>query len=77
MLWSVSLTGTISPRAERGEYDKEEKGKNMKEIEREDYSWQEMADLTHATQVQIFQWCGCEEQEEFPYADCPREKVGA
>ena len=31
------------------------------------YSWQEMAELTHATQVQR-----CEEGETFPYDDCPR-----
>ena len=48
-----------------------------KDLSQEDYSWQEMANLTHATQVQIFQWCGCEEQEYFPYVDCPREKVSA
>jgi hypothetical protein len=36
-------------------------------------SWQELAELTHATQVERFNWCSCEEQEEYPYADCPRE----
>ena len=39
-------------------------------------SWQELAELTHATQVERFNWCSCEEQEEYPYADCPREGEG-
>jgi len=39
-------------------------------------SWGELAELTHATQVEQFNWCACEEQEQFPYGDCPRlEKV--
>lgn len=36
------------------------------------YSWSELAELTHETQVENFGWCSCEEQEDFPYADCPR-----
>ena len=38
------------------------------------YSWSEMAELTHATQVKIFGWCGCEDNDgnENPYADCPQ-----
>lgn len=36
------------------------------------FSWGEMAELTHATQIEKFNWCGCEEQENFPYDDCPR-----
>jgi hypothetical protein len=40
------------------------------------YSWEEMAKLTHVTQVDIFNWCSCEEQEQFPYDDCPREGEG-
>ena len=36
-------------------------------------SWGELAELTHATQVEKFNWCSCEEQEQFPYADCPRQ----
>jgi hypothetical protein len=35
-------------------------------------SWGELADLTHATQVSQFGFCTCEEQEYFPYSDCPR-----
>jgi hypothetical protein len=40
-------------------------------------SWGELAQLTHKTQVEQFNWCSCEEQEYFPYSDCPRgeEKV--
>jgi hypothetical protein len=34
--------------------------------------WSELADLTHATQVENFGFCTCEEQESFPYEDCPR-----
>ena len=35
-------------------------------------SWGELANLTHASQVELFNFCSCEEQEEFPYDDCPR-----
>lgn len=35
------------------------------------YSWGDMADLTHATQVEIFGWCGCEDSEP-QYDDCPK-----
>jgi hypothetical protein len=38
----------------------------------ESISWGELALLTHATQVAGFNWCWCEEQESFPYDDCPR-----
>lgn len=34
-------------------------------------SWGEVANLTHAKQVARFNWCACEEQEDFPYLDCP------
>lgn len=36
-------------------------------------SWGELAELTHNTQVQIFGWCSCEDNEgnENPYDDCP------
>lgn len=37
------------------------------------FSWQELAELTHDTQVEIFGWCACEEQEQFPYDNCPRK----
>jgi hypothetical protein len=42
----------------------------------ESMSWGEVALLTHATQVERFNWCSCEEQEQFPYDDCPREGEG-
>lgn len=40
-------------------------------------SWSELADLTHATQVDKFGFCTCEDTEwdEHPYIDCP--KTGA
>jgi len=38
-------------------------------------SWGEIANLTHKTQVEQFNFCSCEEQEYFPYADCPKETV--
>lgn len=34
--------------------------------------WSDLALLTHETQVEKFGFCTCEEQEEFPYEDCPR-----
>ena len=37
------------------------------------HSWEDMANLTHETQVQEFNFCLCEEQEQFPYSDCPKE----
>jgi hypothetical protein len=42
----------------------------------ESMSWQDIANLTHATQVERFNWCACEEQEQFPYEDCPRVGEG-
>ena len=43
--------------------------------DREDWSYGELADFTHAKQVAVFQWCGCEDNEgnENPYADCPKD----
>jgi hypothetical protein len=38
-------------------------------------SWQELSELTHATQVEKFNFCTCEEQEYFPYSDCPRPAI--
>ena len=32
----------------------------------------ELAEFDHAHQVAHFNWCQCEEQEYFPYDDCPR-----
>jgi len=38
-------------------------------------SWAELTQLTHATQVERFNWCMCEdnEEQENPYNDCPKE----
>lgn len=37
------------------------------------YSWGDMANLTHATQVETFGWCACEDtnSDTNPYSDCP------
>ena len=35
--------------------------------------WSEIAELTHETQVNLFGFCTCEEQEYFPYEDCPQK----
>ena len=37
--------------------------------------WSDLAELTHATQVEGFGFCSCEEQEYFPYSDCPKGGV--
>ena len=34
--------------------------------------WSDLAELTHESQVELFSFCTCEEQEYFPYDDCPR-----
>ena len=44
-------------------------------MSQESMTWSEVANLTHATQVERFNWCSCEEQESFPYDDCPRLKT--
>ena len=57
-----------------------QKGYNDVEIDvtvdasQQSYSWSEMAELTHTTQVKMFGWCGCEDNDgnENPYADCPQ-----
>lgn len=36
-----------------------------------DYSWEEMANLTHETQVETFGWCACEDDAPM-YDDCPK-----
>ena len=38
-------------------------------------SWAEIAELTHATQIERFNFCMCEDNEgnENPYNDCPKE----
>jgi hypothetical protein len=37
----------------------------------QDHDWLYMANLTHKTQVAEFNFCLCEEGEQFPYEDCP------
>lgn len=37
-------------------------------------SWSELAELTHATQVEWFGWCECEDQGTLVYMDCPTIK---
>jgi hypothetical protein len=65
--------GSLSLKAnERG---RERVSKIKRHLE-ESMSWGEVALLTHATQVEKFNWCACEEQEQFPYDDCPREGEG-
>lgn len=44
----------------------------IREFDDKVYYWSDLADLTHETQVEEFGWCSCEEQEYFPYDDCPR-----
>ena len=36
-------------------------------------SYEDLSELTHETQVALFNWCGCEDNEgnENPYPDCP------
>jgi hypothetical protein len=45
----------------------------MSDLSQESMSYSELAELTHDTQVERFGWCACEEQEAFPYSDCPRK----
>jgi len=39
---------------------------------REDWSYGELALFDHPKQVKEFGFCFCEEQEYFPYDNCPR-----
>lgn len=45
-------------------------------MSQESISWSELAELTHATQVEKFNFCTCEDNEgnENPYSDCPTQK---
>ena len=38
------------------------------------YSWSEMAELSHTSQVSMFGWCGCEDNagDNNPYPNCPK-----
>ena len=46
--------------------------RHLEDLSQKSYSWQDMANLNHDTQVETFGWCACEEQEQFPYDNCPR-----
>jgi hypothetical protein len=50
--------------------------KERERIMSDSISWSELAQLTHATQVERFNWCWCEDNEgnENPYNDCPKEE---
>jgi hypothetical protein len=53
--------------------------KSIDESEREEaISWSELAELTHATQVERFGWCICEgtNGEGQLADDCPKEESG-
>jgi hypothetical protein len=43
-------------------------------MSQESMSWAEIAQLNHVKQIERFNWCGCEEQLDFPYDDCPRKE---
>ena len=49
--------------------------RERKRMNEESISWGELAELTHATQVERFNFCTCEDNEgnENPYDDCPKE----
>jgi len=70
---SYYLRPSDMARASHTKQDKrQEKGQEMME---DSISWGELAELTHATQVERFNFCLCEEQEQFPYEDCPRREI--
>jgi hypothetical protein len=45
----------------------------MTKIDPENISWGELAELTHKTQVELFNFCLCEDNEgkPNPFDDCP------
>jgi hypothetical protein len=44
-------------------------------MEEDSISWAELAELTHATQVERFGWCICEDPEQGQLAeDCPKRE---
>lgn len=48
---------------------------NMEEGEDDSISWSELTELTHATQVERFGWCICEDPEQGQLAeDCPKRE---
>jgi hypothetical protein len=49
---------------------------NANETGTDQMSWGDIANLTHETQLGIYGYCTCEQQEETghrPYDDCPTE----
>ena len=48
--------------------------KEQVKIMRENWSYGELEDFNHEKQVEEFNWCSCEEQEYFPYEDCPKKE---
>ena len=40
------------------------------------HTWEYVLNLNHDTQVEEFGWCACEEQEYYPYSNCPKENKG-
>jgi hypothetical protein len=46
-------------------------------MSQESISWGELAELTHVTQVERFNWCSCEDNDgqENPYNDCPSTDI--
>lgn len=48
---------------------------NVEEGEDDSISWSELTELTHATQVERFGWCICEDPEQGQLAeDCPKRE---
>ena len=45
-------------------------------MSQESITWSELSELTHAKQVEKFNFCTCEDNDgkENPYADCPTQK---
>jgi hypothetical protein len=44
------------------------------DMSQESISWSELAELTHATQVERFNWCSCEDSGTLVYLDCPEKE---
>ena len=44
------------------------------DMSQESMSWSELAELTHATQVERFNWCSCEDSGTLVYMDCPEKE---
>lgn len=49
--------------------------RESKVMDQDTMYWSELAELTHATQVERFNFCTCEDNEgqDNPYNDCPKE----